>query len=225
MRFILAPFLAVVATLAALSPAQAATPRMPLGRATTAPIGYVEFCAARPAECREQTGRAPVEVSPLAAFWRQAFLSESTSAIAPAPIAPGGAHLTMTAETVGLLNAVNREVNTAITPAHDLADGRHGDIWSLPLLDGRRTGDCEDYVLEKRRALVAQGVDAEALSIAVVRTRSGESHAVLLVDTDAGELVLDNRSHWISAWTEADYRWVKRQAPGDLSSWVRIGAP
>lgn len=229
MNRILGLFLAAAAALATIAPAQAqpAAPRMPLGRVTTPPVGYVEFCAARPAECREQAGRMASGASALSSFWREAFRPEGTSALALAPAAqPAAAHIPLTADALDLLNSVNRGVNSAIAPTTDRVDGRRADVWSLPLADAAAApaGDCEDYVLEKRRALVARGLAAEALSIAVVRTRSGESHAVLLVDTDAGELVLDNRSHWISPWTQVDYRWVKRQNPADPSAWVRIGA-
>ena len=42
----------------------------------------------------------------------------------------------------------------------------------------------------------------------MVRTRCGEGHAVLLVATDQGALVLDSLSPWIVGWQEAPYAWV-----------------
>jgi len=223
LQAILAPFLAAAAALATVAPAQAQgpAPRMPLGGATTPPVGYVEFCAARPAECRELSGPAP-GVSPLSTFWRQAFRPEQTSALGePARAGDGAGPALRPTVDLDLLNRVNRSVNAAIAP---MSDGRSVDTWSLPLADGARTGDCEDYVLEKRRALLAHGLPAETLSIAVVRTRTGESHAVLVVDTADGEMVLDNRAASISPWTQATYRWVKRQSRVDPAIWVRVGA-
>lgn len=234
MRRILGLFLAVSSALAFAAPAQArdGAPRMPLGRATTPPAGYMEFCARRPGDCQELAGRSGG--APLSGFWRDAFRGDGTSALTPADraaalditIANQGAEgrLALTGATLDMLNAVNRQVNGAIAPAMDRADARRADVWSLPLAEGRASGDCEDYVLEKRRALLARGLPAEALAIAVVRTRHGENHAVLVVDTDAGELVLDNRSAWVARWTAVDYRWVKRQSPVDPATWVRVGS-
>jgi predicted transglutaminase-like cysteine proteinase len=87
----------------------------------------------------------------------------------------------------------------------------------------RAEGDCKDYVLEKRRALVADGVPAADLSIAIVMTPWGETHAVLLVRTDRGELVLDSLSQWIQPWRKVHYKWIKRQAPGQQLTWVSLG--
>lgn len=229
MHRILGPFLAVAAALATTAPAQAqpAAARMPLGRPTAPPVGYVEFCLARPGECLEQVGRTPSGTSPFSAFWREAFRDDQTSSLAvDEPAAGDGTRglVALTSANLALLNTINRAVNEAIAPAADRVGGRVADIWSLPLLEGAGRGDCEDYVLEKRRALMARGLPAEALSIAVVRTRHGESHAVLVVDTDLGELVLDNRSTRISRWTEVDYRWVKRQSRLDPAVWVRVEA-
>ncbi len=49
--------------------------------------------------------------------------------------------------------------------------------WSYPE-DGK--GDCEDYVLLKRRMLMQAGWLREALLITVVRERNGDGHALLL---------------------------------------------
>ena len=55
-------------------------------------------------------------------------------------------------------------------------------------------GDCEDYVLLKRRMLMQAGWPREALLITVVRDKKGDGHAVLTVKTNRGEFVLDNQS-------------------------------
>jgi predicted transglutaminase-like cysteine proteinase len=99
------------------------------------------------------------------------------------------------------------------------------DYWTAPVLDGRPVyGDCEDYALGKRRALLAAGVPASALSIAVVETPWKELHAVLLVSTDKGDLVLDNLNTGIVFWHQAGYRWIQRQQNGDAFNWVAIAA-
>jgi predicted transglutaminase-like cysteine proteinase len=120
---------------------------------------------------------------------------------------------------------VNKQVNKAIIFREDERTWGANDYWALPLEQGVRSGDCEDYVLEKRRALQAEGVPKEALSIALVITPWGESHAVLLVATQKGEMVLDNLSPWIVPWSQTGYRWLTRQAPGgDAMTWVSIAS-
>lgn len=116
-----------------------------------------------------------------------------------------------------LVNGINRRVNRAI---RQIADDRlYGvaDFWAVPAA-GR--GDCEDFVLAKREALISAGVPSEALSIAIVTTRWGESHAVLLLASDQGEYVLDSLSPWVSRWDRVDYSWRERQRPGQPFDWV-----
>lgn len=120
-----------------------------------------------------------------------------------------------------LVNSVNRRMNRGIRNASDARLYGREDHWTVPTGDQAR-GDCEDYVLAKRADLIAAGVPAEALSIAIVETTWGESHAVLLLASDQGEYVLDNLSPWISRWDRVDYRWRERQAPGRPFDWVSV---
>ena len=94
--------------------------------------------------------------------------------------------------------------------------------------DGRRL-DCVGYVRAKREALTQAGVPAGALSPAVVRTRGGVIHAVLLVRTTEGDYVLDNLSPYIVRWTDTDYTFIKREiATGSTSSaprWAWTASP
>lgn len=126
--------------------------------------------------------------------------------------------------TLDLLTRVNRQQNRRIARAVDAQVFGREDVWSLPAGD-RPQGDCEDYVLAKRQALIAAGVSPDALSIAVVRTQRGEGHAVLLARTAQGEYVLDNLSPWVVPWNEAPYTWVSRQTAGAGRPWVQIGGP
>ena len=122
------------------------------------------------------------------------------------------------------LDRVNSRINRAIRYVSDRVLYGNEDYWHLPLeAGGRAEGDCKDYVLEKRRALIADGVPAANLSIAIVETSWGETHAVLLVTTDRGELVLDSLSSWVRPWQDVRYRWIERQAPGQSLSWVKLG--
>lgn len=118
-----------------------------------------------------------------------------------------------------LLTSTNDRINRAISERTDQEIYGVSEYWALPLESGVTSGDCEDYALEKRHALIAAGVPAEALSIAVVQTVRGDTHAVLLVATDHGEYVLDNLSAWVVPWTQAGYTWRERQVAGSPSQW------
>lgn len=119
-----------------------------------------------------------------------------------------------------LVNQVNRRANRSIRQIADQRQYGVEDYWATPV-GSRGRGDCEDYVLAKRRALISAGVPAEALSIAIVETRWGKSHAVLLVASDQGEYVLDNLTPWVSRWDRVNYVWHERQLPGRPFDWVR----
>lgn len=153
-----------------------------------------------------------------AAVAAPATASASERAAAPEP-------LRMTPQLWSKLNRVNDDVNRTIVPATDLNTYGKADYWSTPIEDGVRTGDCEDYVLEKQRALIAAGLPREVLNIAVVVTSWGESHAVLLVSTSEGDLVLDSLTSWIQPWQKTNYRWRQREVGGDAFKWVMVRDP
>lgn len=113
---------------------------------------------------------------------------------------------------------VNAEINARIAPVSDLDLYQVNEFWTYP----RDFGDCEDFVLAKRRELINLGWDASTLLISVVRQQNGEGHAVLMVRTDRGDLVLDNQEGDIRLWTDTPYQFLKRQSQADAGSWVGI---
>jgi predicted transglutaminase-like cysteine proteinase len=117
---------------------------------------------------------------------------------------------------------VNVWVNGNITPITDLEHWGVVEQWDYPD-DGK--GDCEDYVLLKRRMLMQAGWPREALLITVVRDKKNDGHAVLTVKTNRGEFILDNQEEEILAWNKTGYRFVKRQSQSDPNTWVSIGEP
>ncbi|MGA9082212.1 MAG: transglutaminase-like cysteine peptidase [Pseudolabrys sp.] len=117
---------------------------------------------------------------------------------------------------------VNAWVNQSIKPMTDLEHWGVVERWNYPD-DGY--GDCEDYVLLKRRMLMQAGWPREALLITVVRDKKGDGHAVLTVKTDRGEFVLDNQEAEVLPWTNTGYRFVKRQSQSDPNLWVALGEP
>lgn len=114
--------------------------------------------------------------------------------------------------------AVNATVNAAVTPMNDLDVYGTEEVWAYP--DG--VGDCEDYVLEKRRQLMRRGLALSNLLITVVRKPDGEGHAVLTVRTTGGDFVLDNLTDEVRQWQSTGYRYLKRQSVDHTGHWVSI---
>jgi predicted transglutaminase-like cysteine proteinase len=138
----------------------------------------------------------------------------------PEECRPGGGpeRVDVSDAAVGELVAVNDEVNRSIRPVNDRPRNGLADVWSLD----PPQGDCEDYALTKRHRLIRAGWPAGALRIAVVRTRSGEGHAVLLVRTDRGDLVLDNLNPRITGWKSAGLTLVKVQSGAAPKRWFTL---
>jgi predicted transglutaminase-like cysteine proteinase len=120
------------------------------------------------------------------------------------------------------LERVNLHVNNRVKPMTDMEHWGVVERWNYPD-DGY--GDCEDYVLAKRRMLMQAGWPREALLITVVRDKHGDGHAVLTVKTDKGEYILDNQNDHILLWSDTGYRFVKRQSQSDPNVWVALGEP
>jgi len=117
------------------------------------------------------------------------------------------------------LAEVNARINAEIQPMTDLENYGVEELWTYPV-NGR--GDCEDYVLLKRRTLIERGFPESALLITVVRDRQGDGHAVLMVRTTEGDFVLDNVTDAILPWHQTGYRFVKRQSQWSPSVWVSL---
>jgi predicted transglutaminase-like cysteine proteinase len=117
---------------------------------------------------------------------------------------------------------VNKWVNETIKPLSDLEHWGVVERWSYPD-DGY--GDCEDYVLLKRRMLIQSGWPREALLVTVVHDQNGKGHAVLTVTTDKGDYVLDNQNTDILLWSETGYRFFKRQSQSNPNVWVSLSDP
>jgi predicted transglutaminase-like cysteine proteinase len=120
------------------------------------------------------------------------------------------------------LTRINRWVNETVKPITDLEHWGVVERWNYPD-DGY--GDCEDYVLLKRRMLMQSGWPRQALLITVVRDKRGDGHAVLTVKTDKGEFILDNQHEDVLLWSDTGYRFVKRQSQNDPNVWIALGDP
>jgi predicted transglutaminase-like cysteine proteinase len=120
------------------------------------------------------------------------------------------------------LKRINLRVNTHVKPMTDMDHWGVVERWNYPD-DGY--GDCEDYVLLKRRLLIQLGWPRESLLVTVVSANEDEGHAVLTVTTDKGDYVLDNKREDILPWSETGYHFVKRQSQSDPGVWVSLIDP
>jgi predicted transglutaminase-like cysteine proteinase len=113
----------------------------------------------------------------------------------------GKASVTVTKDVMATLKRVNTQVNRSIRPKYDPTGV---DVWAADV----RSGDCEDYVLTKRRALIKAGISPSSLRIAYVKTRKGEDHAILVIKTNGKDLVLDNLTATVKPLSQTGYRVV-----------------
>jgi predicted transglutaminase-like cysteine proteinase len=130
-----------------------------------------------------------------------------------------GAHrVTMSEERWALLRQVNAHVNSKIAPVSDQDLYGQAEYWAYPT----DAGDCEDFLLLKKRYLEGLGYPPGALLITVVLDEKNEGHAVLTVATDEGDFVLDNRRDDVLRWADTRYRYLKRQSAEDPNRWVAL---
>ena len=120
------------------------------------------------------------------------------------------------AQLIDAAERINRQVNRRIAEMTDIENYGSVDHWTLPV-NGR--GDCEDFVLEKYRLLLAAGADSRDLSIAVALDRHGDNHAVLVLRHADGDLILDNIENGILPWNQTGYRFLAMQASDDKRLW------
>jgi predicted transglutaminase-like cysteine proteinase len=120
------------------------------------------------------------------------------------------------------LAEVNETVNDAVAPVTDLELYGKVEMWTYP--QGGK-GDCEDYVLLKRRTLIERGWPESTLLITVVRDENNEGHAVLTVRTDQGDFVLDNKRREVLQWAATSYTFIKRQSDRNPLVWISLLPP
>jgi predicted transglutaminase-like cysteine proteinase len=129
------------------------------------------------------------------------------------------ATITMTPEVWRTILSVNRRTNARIKPKTDMEHWGIVDRWDFPE-DGY--GDCEDYQLLKRKLLAEWGFSRRAMRMTVVIDDLGEGHAVLMIRTDRGDYILDNKTSAVLPWRDTGYTYVKREGQ-DSTAWVSLG--
>jgi len=126
--------------------------------------------------------------------------------------------LKITTENWDSIFQINKYANTTIRPASDQELYGVPDYWTYPTT----AGDCEDYVLLKKRLLVGLGFNPQDLLITVVLDENREGHAVLTIPTNRGDFILDNRRTEILRWDQTGYIYLKRQSQGAAHDWVSL---
>ena len=110
-------------------------------------------------------------------------------------------------------------MNRQIKPATDAEHWGVVDSWDFP---GDSKGDCEDYQLLKRKMLVDAGLPRRAIRMTVVIDEEGQGHAVMMVRTDRGDFVLDNKRDAVLTWEKTQYTYIKRESQAGVG-WVSLG--
>lgn len=119
----------------------------------------------------------------------------------------------MSPNVMSVMSMVNRYVNHALIAQPDPPDF---DEWRIP--SPGETADCEDFQLLKRRMLEQAGLPHRAMRMTVVVDETGQGHAVLIIVTDQGDYVLDNKRDDIRRVDQInEYIFVKRES--DNGGW------
>lgn len=128
------------------------------------------------------------------------------------------APLTLNTKVWQEIITINANVNKRIAPQTDMEVWGQEEYWEYPTT----AGDCDDYMLLKRRELIALGIPANTLLMTLVLQPNGEGHAVLTIRTDRGDFILDNMDQRVRLWNDTDYTYLKRQSTTNTGVWVSI---
>ncbi|WP_298906259.1 transglutaminase-like cysteine peptidase [uncultured Aliiroseovarius sp.] len=133
--------------------------------------------------------------------------------------ARGSSNGSVTRGQMQVVRAVNAKINRTTRGIEDSQQYGEAERWAMPTSRG---GDCEDYALAKKRALIDKGIDPQRLLIATVLDRRRRPHAVLIVRTEDGDMVLDNVTNSIRNWRDTRYVFLRMQDPNRPSRWVNV---
>lgn len=114
---------------------------------------------------------------------------------------------------------INKQVNSTIIPVTDQDYVGVIDRWEFPK---EGMGDCEDIQLLKRRKLEEAGFPRRAMRMTVVLDEVGAGHAVLMIRTNRGDYILDNKAKAVLPWRKTGYTYIKRESAENLG-WVSLG--
>lgn len=193
---------ACAAGLPAAAQEHSASPFMRGGEVADAPAGFLDMCAREINLCQAEVGQAEL-IGTL----------EVVAAQIPYPV-----DKRLRRAELHMIAAVNLSVNRRIRQVND--DQAYGviDRWNR----ASTVGDCEDIALEKQAELVSAGLSPRRLRLAVAYDRNNGLHAVLIVTTPMGDLVLDSLTQRIVTWNRTRYRWLRIQSAANNSVWSMV---
>jgi predicted transglutaminase-like cysteine proteinase len=126
-------------------------------------------------------------------------------------------------QLLAMARVVNATINTMISYRSDALNWNVEERWVLPLSsEGVSYGDCEDFALEKRAALLEAGVPADRMRMATAWSPGTGEHAVLILRLAAGDYVLDNTTPHIFTVGQTRYEWRSFQTGNSLLEWSTV---
>ena len=108
-----------------------------------------------------------------------------------------------------LAERINSDVNARVTYKSDLEQFDTPEFWVM----AGKFGDCEDYALAKRNALLQAGWDKTSLGLCICEA-FGNGHCCLWVETDKGSFILDNNYAFPVKPSELPYKWESMLCDG-----------
>ena len=125
----------------------------------------------------------------------------------------------LTQQDLQRVSVINKQINSSTRAVDDQSQYRRTEYWALP---SARGGDCEDFALLKKRELIQAGIAPNRLLIATVLDRGRGGHAVLVLRTDTGDVVLDNLTNRILPWSKTRYTFLRMQDPRSPNRWIGV---
>jgi len=122
---------------------------------------------------------------------------------------------TLTEEQWDIVREVNSYWNYKIKYVGDQDNYGKPDVWCFPIAKGDFfSGDCEDYAIAKQKTL-KDNHDIESW-LATCTVPAQGYHAVLIIHTDRGAYVLDNRYRTVYHYKSCNYKWDKIETEGGV---------
>ena len=107
------------------------------------------------------------------------------------------------------LEAMVSRVNAMANRVPYINDSKNwgkSDYWETPVEFFSRGGDCEDFAIAKYASLRALGVPDSRMRVAIVKDmQKGIPHAILIVYTDNGPVLLDNQIKTVTASNDVSH--------------------
>ena len=203
--------------LTACSATTPGAPHLVTHQVTAPPVGAFAFCV----ENREACGLVDAEL---------ATASKDMSKSSPAVLEETSAASDPVSEQeysdeqlLAMARVVNAAINTAISYRSDALTWNMEERWVMPIRsEGVTYGDCEDFALEKRAALLEAGAPADRMRMATAWSPGTGSHAVLILRLEAGDYVLDSVTPHILTVSQTRYEWRSLQTGPSLLEWSMV---